>query len=60
MQPGLVAVPVAQSGQLTPGGDERLLDGVLGQPDVAKDRIRDGEQSISGSAGKRRERFLVA
>ena len=56
MEPGIEALDVAKRRQLPPGDDEGLLDGVLRQPEVAQDPIRDREEPITSrtcEAGKR-------
>ena len=59
MDPGLEALDVAERGQLPPRRDERLLDSVLGTPDVTQDPMRDGEQPVSRAADDGGERLLV-
>ena len=59
MNPCLEALDVAERGKLPPRRDERLLDGVLGAPDVTQDPMRDGEQPVSRAAGDGGERLLV-
>ena len=59
MNPCLEALDVAERGKVPPRRDERLLDGVLGAPDVTQDPMRDGEESIGRAAGDGGERLLV-
>ena len=59
MDPGLEALGFAELGQLPPRGDERLLDGVLGTPDVTQDPMRDDEQPVSRAANDGGEGLLV-
>ena len=59
MNPCLKALDVAERGKIPPRRDERLLDGVLGAPDVTQDPMRDGEQPVSRAAGDGGKRLLV-
>ncbi len=59
MNPRLETLDVAERGKLPPRRDERLLDGILGTPDVTQDPMRDGEQPVSRAAGDGGERLLV-
>jgi hypothetical protein len=54
-RPGLEAVRIPQRGELPPDGDERALQGVLGQVVVAQDPGGDGEHPVAGQVDKRRE-----
>ena len=45
-RPGLEPVDLAQARQFPPGDDERPLDGVVGEIDVAEDPSRDPEQAV--------------
>ena len=47
MQPGTEALRVAQPGELAPGEEECLLDGVLCTLGIAKDPIRDREAQVA-------------
>ncbi len=38
VKPGVEAVGIAERGQITPGSDERVLDGVLGLFDIPQDQ----------------------
>ena len=59
MEPCLERSVFAECRQLPPRGDERLLDGVLGAPDVTQDPMRDGEQPVSRAASDGGEGLLV-
>jgi hypothetical protein len=59
MEPGIEAVDVAQRRQLAPGEHQRLLDGVLGETEIAQDPKRDREQTISSPTCQAGERFLI-
>jgi len=59
MEPGLEAFGFAERRQLPPRSDERLLDGVLGAPDVAQDPMCDDEQPVSRAASDGGEGLLV-
>jgi hypothetical protein len=41
MEPGLEEIGIAQRSELAPGGDQRGLNGILGQICVAQDPYRD-------------------
>ena len=58
-KPGIEPVVVAQRGQLAPGRDQGLLDGVLGSIDVAQDPERDRHQPIADRTCEIGERFLI-
>ncbi len=58
-QPGFEPVDVAQLGQLTPGRDKGLLDGVLRPIDVAQDPIRDRHQPVTDRTCEVGERLLI-
>ena len=50
MQPGVEAIRVAESGQVTPGDHQRVLHGILGPVDVAEDPLRDREEPVATRA----------
>ena len=60
MEPRLEAGRVTQGSKLAPGRDQRGLDGVLGQIDIAEDPHRDRQASVADHARQRVERFRVA
>jgi hypothetical protein len=60
MEPGIKAVGVAQSLQITPGEDERLLDRVVGLVAVPEHELGDVEEPADGAGGERRERLPIA
>ncbi len=45
MEPRLEPVGIPQGGEVAPGGDERLLGGVLGPPVVTEDQAGRGVES---------------
>ena len=60
VEPGVEAVGAAQRGQVTPGSDERLLDGVLGLVGVAQDEPGGGVQPEDRGACQRGEGVMIA
>ena len=60
VEPGVEAVGTAQRGQVTPGPDERLLDGVLGLVGVAQDEPGGGIQPEDRGACQRGEGVMIA
>ena len=50
MQPGVEAVRIAESGQVTPGDHQRFLNGILGPVDVAEDPVGEREEAIATDA----------
>src|SRR4249920_3890954 len=60
VEPGVEAVGAAQGGQVTPGPDERLLDGVLGLVGVAQDEPGGGIQPEDRGACQRGEGVMIA
>ena len=60
MEPRLEAGRVTQGPEFGPGRDQRGLDGVLGQVDVAEDPHRDRQASVADHARQGVERFRVA
>ena len=60
VKPGVEAVGVAQRGQITPGPDERLLDGVLGLVGIAQDQPGGGVQPEDRGACQRGEGVMIA
>src|SRR5439155_19899458 len=59
-QPRVEAIDVTERWQLSPCEDERLLDGVFREPEIAQDPIRDREESIASPTCEARERFLIS
>ena len=60
MEPDLEALRVAESRELTPGEEERLLDGVLGPLAIAQDPIGDGVAAVTVEVDQVREGAFVA
>ena len=60
VEPGLEAVGVTQRRDVAPGGDERLLGGVLGPLIVAQDQTGDGVEPADREARQLRERLVIA
>ncbi len=60
MKPRFEAGRVAHAAELGAGRDQRGLDGVLRQVDVAEDPHRDRQASVANHARQRVERFRVA
>src|SRR6476659_1884170 len=60
VEPGVEAVGAAQGGQVTPGPDERLLDGVLGLVWIAQDEPGGGIQPEDRGACQRGEGVMIA
>ena len=58
-QPRLEASRIAETGQLTPGDHQRVLDRILGSFVVAQDPSRDPEQSVTARACQGGERLPV-
>ena len=60
VEPGVEAVGAAQCGQVTPGPDERLLDGVLGLIGIAQDEPGGSVQPEDRGACQRGEGVMIA
>ena len=60
VEPGVEAVGAAQCGQVTPGPDERLLDGVLGLVGIAQDEPGGGIQPEDRGACQHGEGVMIA
>ena len=60
VEPGVETVGAAQRGQVTPGPDERLLDGVLGLVGIAQDEPGGGIQPEERGACQRGEGVMIA
>jgi hypothetical protein len=60
VEPRFEAGWVTQSAELSPGRDERGLDSVLRQVDIAEDPHRDRQASVAHHARQGIERFRVA
>jgi hypothetical protein len=56
VEPGVETIGAAQCGQVTPGADERLLDGVLGLVGIAQDEPGGSVQPEDRGACQRRRR----
>jgi len=50
MQPGVEAVGVSETGQVTPGDDQRFLHSILSSLDIAEDPLRDRVEPIATDA----------
>jgi hypothetical protein len=59
-QPGVEAIDVPERRQFTPGEHEGLLDGILGEPEIAQDPIRDREEPIASGARQAGKGFLIS
>lgn len=60
MEPGVEPLRIAESPQVTPGDHQRVLHGILGAVDIAKDPVRDREQAVHSAAHQVDECRLVA
>ena len=60
VEPGVEAIGVAQRGQITPGPDERVLDGVLGLFRVPEDEPGGGIQPGDRGACQLGEGVMIA
>jgi hypothetical protein len=60
MHPGVEAVGIAQAGQVPPGPDEGVLDGVLRPVGISKDETCGRVQSIDRGACERGESVMIA
>ena len=60
MEPGVETFGTAQRGQVTPGSDERLLDGILGLVGIAQDEPGGGVQPEDRGACQRGEGVMIA
>ena len=60
VEPGVEPIGVAQRGQVTPGPDERLLDGVLGLVGIAQDEPGGSVQPEERGACQRGEGVMIA
>ena len=52
LEPGVEAVRIAETGQLTPGDHQRLLHGILGPSDVPEDPLGDRHQPVTMRPGQ--------
>ena len=59
-QPGVEAIDIPELRQLPPGEDERLLDGVFREPEIAQDPIRNREESIASGARQAGKGVLIS
>jgi len=59
MEPRVKTVGITERPQLTPRRHEGQLDGILRQPEVAQDAIRDREESIASATCQAGKRLLV-
>ena len=60
MEPGVEAIDIPERRQLAPGEHEGLLDGILGEPEIAQDPIRDREEPPGRQADQGFERPIIA
>ena len=60
VEPRVEAIGLAQRGQVAPGPDERLMDGVLGLVWVTKDEPCGGVEPEDGGAGQHGEGVMIA
>ena len=60
MQPRLEPIGVAEPSDVAPGGDERLLGGVLGRRFVVEDQPRDDQEPAGRDARQLTERVVIA
>ncbi len=60
MEPGVETIGAAQCGQVTPGSDERLLDGVLGLVGIAQDEPGGSVQPEDRGACQRGKGVMIA
>ena len=60
MEPDLEAIRISQPGELAPGEEACLLDGVLRPLDIAKDPVRDGVAAVAVEVEERGEGVMVA
>jgi hypothetical protein len=59
VKPGVESVRVAESGQVAPGGHQRVLDGILGPIDVAEDPLSDGVETVAADPDQIGKRLLI-
>ena len=52
LQPGVEPVRIAETGQLTPGDHQRLLNGVLGPSDIPEDPLGDRHEPVAVRPGQ--------
>src|SRR3954449_13129053 len=60
MQPGTAAFEVREAGNLPPGDEVGLLDGILGSLDIAQDPVRDGKQTAAVLVDERTKGVFIA
>ncbi len=60
VQPGIEAVRIAESAQVEPGVDQRILDRILGSTIVANDESGDGVESTDRRRRELREGVAIA
>ena len=60
LEPEVEPVRIAEVRQVTPGDHQRILQGILGPVDIAKDPAGDPEQAIEASAHQVHEGDLIA
>lgn len=60
VDPRIEALDVAETRQLSPGDHECLLDGILRQPEVAQDPVRDRQELITSRTCQAGERLFVS
>jgi hypothetical protein len=59
-QPGVEAIDVPERRKLPPGDDQSLLDGILCEPEIAQDPIRDREEPVASGARQAGKGFLIS
>ena len=60
VEPGLEAFGVPQGAELSPGGQQRRLHGIVSKVVVAQDPERDRHASVAGQASKQIEGLSIA
>ena len=60
VEPGVEAIGIAQTGQIPPAPDERLLDGVLRTVGILEDETSRGVQSTDRGACQHGEGVMIA
>ena len=59
LQPRVETVRIAEAPQVTPGDHQRVLEGILGPIDIAKDPLRDREEPVCPSTDQVDVRFPI-
>jgi len=60
VQPGIKAIGVTQTSNVSPGGDQRVLDRVVGKVAIPQDQVSDTVQPADRRGCQLRERGMVA